>query len=372
MESEALQMTSVKPARTLFVSLELGNAKWHVAVTDGGTKVSEHTVSAGDSATLLIVIERARARFEASDVVSCYEAGRDGFWLHRALQAKGVRNHVVDAASIEVNRRQRRAKTDRLDARKLLSMLVRFINGEKKAWAVLRIPSPREEDERRPHRERERLINERRQHVARIKSLLVLHNVRVKKVGGRGWLRALQSFALPPRLHTELQRETERLALVEKQIEELERQQAQRIEQETEPGLAKQRALQRLYGVGPIGAWTLVRELFAWRTFNNRRQLAGSVGLGSSPYRSGSLQHDQGISKAGNARVRTIMVELAWSWLRFQPDSALSRWYAERFGPSGGRSRRVGVVALARRLLIALWRFIEHGVLPEGAKLKPA
>lgn len=374
----APQETSVTPAQRLFVSLELGDAKWHVVTGDGGTRVSEYVVSAGDTGRLLALIERAKGRFGLDKdalVVSCYEAGRDGFWLHRFLERNGVRNHVVDAASIEVNRRQRRAKTDRLDGRKLLSMLVRFESGEKGLWAVLRVPSEAEEDARRPHRERERLVKERRAHLVRIKSLLVLHNVRLKRIGGTGWAERLKALGLPARLREELVREAERLALVDRQIGQLEREQAKALQQPPsaqDHGLVKQRRLQRLRGLGAIGAWVLVRELFGWRTFANRRQLAGSVGLGSSPYRSGSLERDQGISKAGNPRVRTLMVELAWSWLRYQPESLLSKWYAQRFAPGSGRSRRIGIVALARRLLIALWRYLEHGVIPEGAKLKAA
>lgn len=374
MRMAALQGMSVTPSRKLFVSLELSEAKWRVTASDGGTRISTYTVAAGEGPALLSAIERARVRFELgkeAEVLSCYEAGRDGFWLHRFLVTNGIHNHLVDASSIEVNRRQRRAKTDGIDGRKLLSMLVRFVNGEKKLWSVLRVPAESEEDERRPHRERERLVSERGQHVSRIKGLLVLHNLRPKRIGGRRWLQWLKDVALPPRLREELERETERLALVDRQIAHLEREQAERLAspQQT-PSLVKQREMQKLRGLGLVGAWVLVSELFGWRSFNNRRQVAGSAGLGSSPYQSGSVDHDQGISKAGNARVRTLMVELAWSWLRYQPHSALSKWYAERFGRTGGRSRRIGIVALARRLLIALWRFVEHGVVPEGAKLK--
>jgi transposase len=376
----ALQQTSVTPSAKLLVSLELGNTNWHVAASNGGTRVCEYTVQAGDGPGLLGVLERARARLglgKDAAIVSCYEAGRDGFWLHRFLQTKGIHNHVVDAGSIEVNRRQRRAKTDRLDVRKLLSNLARFLSGEKNVWAVLRVPSEAEEDERRPHRERARLVAERSQHIARMKSLLVMQSIRPKRIGARGWSERLKALVLPPRLREELERETERLVLVNRQLAQLEREQAQRLApapdaaaSQEHPGLAKQRQLQRLRGLGTVGPWVLVCELFGWRSFNNRRELAGSVGLGSSPYRSGDLEHDQGISKAGNARVRTLMIELAWAWLRYQPNSALSKWYHERFGRTGGRSRRVGIVALARRLLIALWRFVEHGVIPEGATLK--
>lgn len=368
----ALQEMSVTRTAKLFVSLELSDKKWRAAASDGGTQLREYVVSAGDGPGLLGVVERARARFglpKAAPVLSCYEAGRDGFWLHRFLIANGIRNHVVDAASIEVNRRRRRVKTDRLDNGKLLSMLVRFDSGEKKVWSVLRVPTQAEEDARRPHRERERLVKERSAHVARMKSLLVMHNVRLKRVGGKGWQQRLEALGLPSSLRAELQREAERLALVDGQLRLIEREHSSALSEE--PASAKQRCLQRLRGLGPIGAWVLTAELFGWRTFNNRRQLAGSVGLGGSPYNSGDTQRDQGISKAGNRRVRTLMVELAWSWLRFQPDSSLSKWYTERFA-RGGRSRRIGIVALARRLLIALWRFVEHGVIPQGARLKAA
>lgn len=371
----ALQGTSVTRTAKLFVSLELANNKWRVAASDGGTRVREYTVSAGDGPALLSVIERARLRFglgKEAPVLSCYEAGRDGFWLHRFLVANGIHNLVVDASSIEVSRRGRRAKTDRIDGRKLLVNLVRFDAGEKKVWSVLRVPTEAEEDARRPHRERERLVKERRAHVARMKSLLVMHNVRLKRVGGRAWQQRLEALGLPPGVRAELAREGQRLALVDQQIAQLEREHAQALKTSNEQASTKQRCLQRLRGVGDIGAWVLVQELFGWRTFNNRRELAGSVGLGGSPYNSGSMQRDQGISKAGNPRVRTLTVELAWSWLRFQPDSALAKWYMERFGRGSGRSRRIGIVALARRLLIALWRFVEHGVVPQGAKLKAA
>ena len=371
----ALRLSSVARSEKLFVSLELGNTKWHLAAGDGGTRVSEYTVNAGNGLGLLAVIERARSRFGLSTeapVVSCYEAGRDGFWLHRFLVSRGIANHVVDAASIEVNRRQRRTKTDRLDARKLLSMLVRYEAGEARVWSVLRVPSVPEEDERRAPRERERLLKERTAHLARMKSLLVLHNVRLKRIGGTGWAEHLKSLGLPPRLRAECEREAERLALVGRQIAALEAEQASTLAEASleDAALRKQRALSRLTGLDRIGPWVLTRELFGWRRFNNRRELAGAVGLGSSPYCSGDLNHDQGISKAGNRRVRTLMIQLAWGWLRFQPESPLSKWYVRVFGHAGSRSRRIGIVALARRLLIALWRFVEDGVIPEGAKLK--
>lgn len=370
----ALQETSVARTGKLFVSMELSNKNWQVLSGDGGTKTRRYSMKAGDRAGLLGVVERARERFglpKDAPVLSCYEAGRDGFWLHRFLMANGICNYVVDAASVKVSRRQRRAKTDRLDNEKLLSNLVRFDSGEKDVWSVLRVPSEAEEDARRPERERDRLVKEQGAHVSRIKSLLVMHDVRPKRVGGKGWAQRLEALRLPANVHAEIKRETERLALVDEQIRHLEREHAKALKTSNDQAFAKERWLQRLRAMGPIGAWVLVAEVFGWRSFNNRRELIGSVGLCGSPYNSGDSTREQGITKAGNRRVRAIMVELAWAWLKFQPDSALSKWYRERFA-RGARSRRIGIVALARRLLIALWRYVEHGVIPQGAKLKAA
>jgi len=370
----ALQRISVAPTAKLFVSLELSNKTWRVAASDGGTRTRHYSVKAGDALALLGVIERARERFglpKDALVLSCYEAGRDGFWLHRILVANGIRNYVVDAGSMEVNRRMRRAKTDRLDNAKLLSNLMRCDRGEKKVWSVLRVPSEAEEDARRPQRERGRLLKEQGAHVSRMKSLLVMHNVRLKRVGGKDWAERLEAMGLPANVRAELEREGKRLALVQEQIRELEAAHAAALKNSNAPAFTKERRLQSLRAMGPIGPWVLTSEVFGWRSFNNRRELVGSVGLCGSPYNSGDSERDQGISKAGNRRVRALMVELAWSWLKFQPDSTLSKWYQERFG-RGARSRRIGIVALARRLLIALWRYVEHGVIPQGAKLKAA
>lgn len=383
----ALQMGSVALEPRLMVALELSDKKWLVGASDWGHRVSRYAVDAGDGAGLLGCIERARLRFgvgQETVVQCCYEAGRDGFWLHRFLLANGIENHVVDAASIEVNRRKRRVKTDAVDLEQLLSMLKRYCAGERGLWSVLRVPSEQQEDERRGHRERERLIKERGAHQVRIKSLLITHNIRLERVGGKNWVERVGELGLGPRLQAELEREGERLGLVCKQVLELEKQQRERLKQaakeqaeavkqqagEGAGSLAKQQRLAKLVGIGLIGSWTLSSEMFGWRRFNNRRELAGCAGLGSSPYNSGDCQHDQGISKAGNRRIRSLMVELAWGWLRHQPDSALALWYRERFASAGGRMRRIGIVALARRLLIAFWHFVEHGVVPEGARLK--
>jgi transposase len=330
-------------------------------------------VSAGDTAAVLECITKAKARCgvpPAAGVHSCYEAGRDGFWFHRWLIEQGIDNIVVDSSSIEVNRRARRAKTDRLDGDKLLAMLIRYHAGERRAWSVVRVPTPEQEDARRAHRELGRLGQERTAHINRIRALLVLQNLRVKYVGGRLWQRWWVGHAdeLPPGVRAEIDRESERLSLVRAQIRTLEAEQGQAVAAETEPQVA---GLARLRGIGVRSGWVLVKELFGWRRFRNRREVAGCLGLAPTPYDSGESQTEQGISKAGNRRVRTLMVELAWSWLRHQPESQLSRWFSERFAGGGKRLRRIGIVALARRLAIALWRYLEDGLIPDGAKLKP-
>ena len=370
---KALQGTDTANTCRLFVAFELGEKNWKLSLGDGVRAPSRCTVSAGDTASVLTAITKARARFHLHPdalVLSCYEAGRDGFWLHRWLNAQGIVNLVVDSASIEVNRRSRRAKTDRLDADKLLSMLMRYYAGEHRVWAVARVPSPQQEDERRVHRELERVRHERTAHINRIRSLLVLHNLRVKHVGGRDWARwwAEHAQELLPALRAEIEREFERLSLAAKQIKTLEALQEQQVRSGAQPSIA---TLSRLTGVGTGSAWTLLKELFGWRKFLNRRELAASLGLAPTPYNSGTSETEQGISKAGNKRGRWLMVELAWSWLRFQPASQLSQWFNKRFAGAGKRARRIGIVALARRLAIAFWRYVEHGEIPIGATLKP-
>jgi len=357
----------------LYVAFELGDRSWKLSLGDGVRAPSRCTVAAGDTTAVLIAIAKAKARCHLAincPVRSCYEAGRDGFWLHRWLSDQSIVNLVVDPASIEVNRRARRAKTDRLDSDKLLSMLMRYYGGERRVWAIARIPTPEQEDERRVHRELGRLRQERTAHSNRIRSLLVLHNLRVERIGGRAWARwwAQQAGQLLPGLRAEIAREFERLSLVAGQIRTLETLQDHQVRSGAQPAIA---VLSRLAGIGTGSAWTLVKELFGWRQFHNRREVAGCLGLAPTPYSSGTSEVEQGISKAGNKRARWLMVELAWSWLRFQPGSQLSQWFNERFAGGGKRMRRIGIVALARRLSIALWRYLEHGEIPLGATLKP-
>ncbi|MEM5425798.1 IS110 family transposase [Paraburkholderia ferrariae] len=313
--------------------------------------------------------ERCRLAPEAK-VHSCYEAGRDGWWLHRWLTGQGIDNLVVDAASIEVNRRARRPKNDRLDGDKLLAMLRRHHAGER-VWAVLREPTPAQEDARRTHRELARLTQERVAHMNRIRSLLVLHNVRPPVIiGGRDWARwwANHREQVPPILCGEIERESARLALVRQQIRMLESARREELAEGKHPLVAQ---LAWLRAIGSKSAWVLVKEVFGWRRFTNRREVAGCLGLTPTPYDSGDSQIEQGISKAGNHRARTMLVELAWRWLRLQPGSLLTEWFNRRFAGNSKRMRRVGIVALARRLAIALWRYLEHGEIPAGASLKP-
>lgn len=369
-----LQEQDTRSQNDLYMSFELGDRQWKLTLGDGQRGPSRYSVAAGDKDAVLQSIAKAKLRCKLSrqaKVHACYEAGRDGWWLHRWLVEQGVDNIVVDSASIEVNRRARRTKTDRLDGDKLLEMLLRWHHGERRVWSVLREPSVEEEDARRTHREFARLLHERIAHTNRISALLVLHNLRPKRIGGRDWPAWWASHVeqIPPALRIEIEREHARLSLVKAQMNALQAAQHQEIADGRQPQVA---ALSQLRAIGAKGAWVLVKEVFGWRRFANRREVAGCLGLAPTPYASGDSQIEQGISKAGNKRARTLLVELAWKWLTLQPDSALTQWFNQRFAGAGKRSRRVGIVALARRLAIALWRYLEHGEIPVGAVLKPA
>ncbi len=361
----------------LYVAFDLGWGQWKLAFTIGhGQSPRLRSVVARDLRTLKIELAKAKKRFglpEDAPVFSCYEAGRDGFWLHRYLAQLGVISVVVDSSSIEVNRRQRRAKSDRLDATKLVTMLLRYHAGEKKVWSVVTVPGVDDEDHRQLHRELEELKDEQTQHVNRIKGLLASQGACLGTVTPAfpedlPAIRSCDGSSVPAELQKRLVREHLRWQLVHKQILELETERRHRIRTDSTPHVDQVRTLLNLTGIGVNGAWMLVMELFAWRKPRNRKQLGALVGLTPTPYQSGSSAREQGITKAGNRRLRRLLVELAWCWLRFQPDSALSQWYRQRFAGNGKRSRKVGIVALARKLLIALWRLLETGEVPEGAK----
>ena len=363
--------------QVLYMALELSNKAWKVVFGDGARR--RHVkVDAGDLWSLREAVAKAKERFrlpEEARVVSCYEAGWDGFWLHRYLRGIGIENEVVDSASIEVSRRNRRAKTDRLDGDKLLTQLMRYHAGEK-CWSVVRVPSVEDEDARRLHRELERLKRERGGHRNRIGSLLVAQGLRLKVK--RDFLTRLEAVKLwdgsplPAELKAELMREYERLALLEQQIQALEAKQRERLRAPVTESERQVVRLIELGAIGPASGQVFVMEFFGWRGFRNRREVGSLAGLTGTPYNSGDSEHDQGISKAGNRRVRTMAIEIAWQWLRYQPNSRLSLWFKERFAGGGKRMRRIGIVALARKLLVALWRYLEDGVFPEGAVLIPS
>jgi len=325
---------------------------------------------------LLLEIESAKKRFgfpADSAVVSVYEAGRDAFWLHRWLTAQGVDNVVVDPGSIEVDRRAKRAKTDKLDSEKMVRCLVRHHAGEQKVWRVVRVPSEEDEDMRRIHRERKRIQEELTSVTNRSHSLLATIGVKVENMRRLesyvGRLRTANDEEVPPHLRRELVRIVERINLLVEQLGEVE------ADRRTFLQSSSKRAemvllLGSLRGVGMETAWYLVMEVFAWREIRNRKQLGALAGLTGTPHNSDTTVRDQGISKAGNSRLRALMVEVSWQWLRYQPDSELTLWFQQRFANAGGRARKRGIVAVARKLLIALWRFVELGLVPAGADLK--
>lgn len=366
-------------APVLYVALELSWTTWKMAFTVGaGQPPRIRTVPARCTTMMLTEIKKAKLRFGLpadAPVVSCYEAGRDGFWIHRFLAHTGIQNIVVDSASIEVSRRKRRAKSDRLDAVKLVSMLIRWHNGEKKVWSIVHVPTVADEDRRQLHRELIELKSERTELLNRIKGLLAGLGLSIlvdDKLPTRlEKLKQWDNAALPPALKGRILREFERWQLVVRQINELEAQRAREIRTDPSPQGEQTRRLMSLKGIGANGAWLLVREFFGWRLIRNRRELASLAGLAPTPYDSGNSRHEQGISKAGNRLVRWMMVQLAWGWLRHQPKSELSLWYQRRFGEGKSRLRKVGVVALARKLLVALWKYLETGELPAGAEVHP-
>lgn len=376
---------------TMYVAFELAKAKWKLGIViPGSTKLSKYTVDGGAIGAVQELIAKAKAKAQRRAgrpvrVVSCYEAGYDGFWLHRWLQAQRIESRVLDPASVEVNRRSRRAKTDRLDLEKLMRALVLHEDGDRQACKMVHVPTPTQEDERRPSRERQRLIKERTGHVNRLKGLL--HGQGIRDLWGRtkdfaAWLTSLRTGdggPLPSHLGEELKREHARLRLVDEQIDELEAQ-AKAARREAQAAAARSEApaidiaskinqLLELKSLGPVGSQSLVSEAF-FRDFENRRQVGSYFGLTGTPYNSGDSRREQGISKAGNARARTVAVQLAWLWRRHQPDSTLSRWFEERVGKQKGAGRRIAIVALARKLMVALWRFLHQGLVPEGAVLR--
>jgi transposase len=366
-----------------YVALELSRAKWLIgALLPGRSKVVTMQVPGGDTAGLLDVLSRltARASREAGPAVSvkvCFEAGYDGLWLARFLLARGIETHVLDPASFLVSRRGRRAKTDRVDVEAMAFTLRSFLPGGRGVCRAVVIPSPEQEDAKRLSRERTQLAAEKTRHTNRIRGLLALHGIReIKGLWGGEWTKALGELRtgdgreIGGYLRAEIAREFERLHLVLRHMRALDADRQAALTQEASafPHRQKAVALIRLAGVGPITATALVAEVFH-RSFRSRRHLASYLGLAPTPCASGESERDQGISKAGNQPARSLLVELAWGWLRHQPGSGLAAWYRRTFAARGQRGRKVGIVALARKLAIALWRHVENGVVPEGAVL---
>jgi transposase len=363
---------------TLFVAFELSEKTWKLGFTTGhGQKPRERTVTARQQERVLDEIAQAKRRLglpASAAVVSCYEAGREGFWLHRFLQGHGITNHVVDSSSIEINRRRRRAKSDGLDVRKLLSMLMRYEQGERPVWQVVKVPSVEAEEQRHLHRDLETLKRERASTMTRIEGLLRSQGLRVPSLAKfpeqLEALRLWDGSPVPPGLRRRVLRVYAHDTFLSEQIAAVEVERRTLLQTSADASIDKIRQLMQLKGIGINGAWLLVMEFFGWRAFKNRREVGGLAGFTPTPYQSGESAREQGITKSGNRHVRWMTTELAWSWVRFQPDSALSVWFRERFGSGGKRLRRIGIVAVARKLLIALWRFLETGVIPAGAVLK--
>jgi len=377
--TSTIEITSSTP--TLMLALELCEEKWKLGFSSGfGQAPLERNVASRSTKTLLAQIERAKKKLglpENARIVSCYEAGREGFWLHRFLVAHGVENLIVDSSSIEVPQKRRRAKTDRLDLAGLCDLLARHLAGSAKpVWSVVRVPSIEEEDRRHLHRELKTAKHDRTRVSNRIKSLLANNGLTLA-----GWkdlskrlerLRLWDGSRLPSALQTRLQRYARDYAFYTDRIRELEAQRRRRMREQPKDDAAVAKATQlfALKGIGINTAWLYSMEFFSWRTFRNGKEVGSLAGLTPTPKDSGKRYREQGIGKDGSRHIRGSAIELAWGWLRFQPESEISKWYERRFASGSKRIRKIGIVAVARKLLISLWRFLETGVIPEGAELK--
>jgi transposase len=377
--SEALTALRVDPS-AIFVSLELSRSKWLVtSLSPGaGERMSKFVVTGGDVPGLLACLaelqRKAKARTGSSfRIVSIQEAGLDGFWIHRILEREGIESYVVDPASIATSRRRRRAKTDKIDGEALVRALLAYKRGEPRVCAMLRVPTPEEEDRRRLVRERKALTNERVRHVNRVKGLLFGQGVSGYQPLNRDRRKRLEELVtgdgrpLPSALKAQISRELDRIELLIEQIKAVEKARDDMMvaAQTSSPAPA---LLLNLKGIGPQFAAVIWSEGLS-RHFDNRRQVAAYAGLAPTPWQSGKVDRDQGVSKSGNPRLRTTLIQLAWLWLRHQPDSALTAWFKERVTQNGGRQKNATIVALARKLLVAMWKYVTAGVIIEGAVL---
>lgn len=373
------QMADCSVIGVLYVSVELANKRWKVtSATSFGQRPRLRTVAAADLVALEEEFGRAKRRFNLPDdakMLSCFEAGRDGLWLHRWLESVGVVNIVVDPGSLARARRRGAPKTDRIDGEKLLQLLIRYTAGERDACRVVRVPSQADEDARHPRRELATLKGDRTRHINRIKSYLVSQGLPAVSLGKNflerlGTLRRWDGSLLPADLHERIGREYERLQQVRSHITTLEKQRRQAVQEAKNAGMQCARKLMQVKGIGINGATVLGLEVFGWRRFRNRREVGAFPGLAPNANQSGDTSRDTSITRRGSRELRALLVELAWCWLRFQPDSEITRWFQERFASGSKRLRRIGIVAVARKLIIALWRYLETGVVPPGAILK--
>src|SRR5262252_8447253 len=373
--------SSTPSGRALHCALELGKNSWLLAIQfPDRAQPSLYPNEGGNTEKLMAKLTAARDCWAKGSgavpaITVCYEVGYDAFWLARFLEARGVECLVIDPGSLQVNRRSRPVKTDRVDVKVLLRTLIAWCRGERHVWSLVRIPSIEEEDLRRSHRERSRLVRERTAHINRIKGLLFAQGIRRINVKSQYKTLAVDKLVtgdghrLPPRLACEIAREIQRLAMVQEQIAEIE------CERDTAPTPCeaterKRHLLLQLKSIGPAISALLSREVY-YSQFVNRRQVGSFLGLTPSPYSSGEEEHCQGISRAGSGHVRAIMIETDWLWTRHQPKSALTRWFVERTAGQSTRMRKIMIVAVARKLAIALWRYVEHGLVPQGAILNP-
>jgi transposase len=366
------------PTPALCMAIETGASEWKLYFSLGlGQHPRERTVPARQLDRLMSEVALAKKHFglaAGAPVASCYEAGRDGFWLHRALRAEGIANDVIESSSIEVKRQKRRAKTDGIDGGAMLRLLWRYHNGEREALRVVRVPTLEEEDQRELHRE---LVTTKRSRVAltnRIKGLLAKHGISLPDLKGLPSklpkLRLWNGEPLPKGIVDRLGREWRQVEQLAEQIREIRAERRRLLRKATDKTTECARQLMMLRGIGENAGWMFSAEFFAWRKFENRRQVGGLAGLTGTPYQSGGTNREQGISKAGSRWIRGIVVEIAWAWLRYQPQSELSRWYERKYGHGSSRMRRIGIVALARKLLIELWKYLQTGTPPAGALLK--
>lgn len=380
MQASTIDTPTTGHTGTICAAIELSQKTWLVTLhSPDRDRISRYTIEGGDSAGLLALLEKIRARTAdklgySPKIVTCYEAGYDGFWLHRLLLAAGIMNLVFDPASIPVEQRSRRAKTDRIDGELLVRTLMAYLRGEPRVVRIVRAPSVEQEDARRASRERDRLVKEQTAHTNRLKALLRLVGMAIgnpRRSDWLGWLakqRDRQNRSVPPHLLAEITREHARLMLVREQLAALEQMPAA-DDPATASMTERRNLLLRLKGMGPVFAATLANEVF-YKDFRNRREVAAYFGLAPSPWRSGSIDREQGISKAGNPRARLKAVELGWLWLRHQPDSQLSQWFRTRTANAGSRARRIAIIALARKLVVALWRYLTTGMVPAEAAMK--